>query len=239
MTHAPVIAITEAGALGQALTTHLLARGWRIAIYHLPWMREHAAALLEPHARERVCMQPIDPADWSTLARAVDATHAHFGCAPTHALVVFDDLQTDGSVHHGGGADICARVTTLNLDAVYRTLHALLPAMVAARQGSVVVMGSRLAQRPWEGAGAAAFTATKAATLALVQAIAREVLDHGVRVNAVLEGIVDEPGARRSVPHAVHSSWVSMESLVGVITFLLSEEARDISGAGIPLYGRS
>ena len=111
--------------------------------------------------------------------------------------------------------------------------------MVAARHGSVVVMGSRFAERPWEGAGAAAFTAAKSATTALVQAVAQEVLEFGVRVNTILEGIVDEPGARACVPHADHSRWVPMHSLVAVIGFLLSDEARAISGAAIPVYGRS
>jgi hypothetical protein len=34
------------------------------------------------------------------------------------------------------------------------------------------------------------------------------------------------------------STWVSVESLSGVILFLLSDAARDISGAAIPVYGR-
>jgi NAD(P)-dependent dehydrogenase (short-subunit alcohol dehydrogenase family) len=72
-----------------------------------------------------------------------------------------------------------------------------------------------------------------------VQAVAQEVLEHGVRVNTILEGTVDESGARACVPHADHSRWVPMQSLVAAIGFLLSDDARDISGAAIPLYGRS
>jgi NAD(P)-dependent dehydrogenase (short-subunit alcohol dehydrogenase family) len=203
-------------------------------------MGAHAASIQEAHGARQVCLQQIDLDDWSSLARAVEGTRQQFGAAPTHALVVFDEMHTDGPVHHArGGGDACARNGRLNVEAVYRTLQVLLPPMVAARAGGVVVMGSRLAERPWEGAGAAAFTASKAATLALVQAVAQEVLESGVRVNAVLEGIVDEPGARACVPQADHSRWVRMDSLVALISFLLSDEARDISGAGIPIYGRS
>lgn len=235
-----VIAVTEAGALGRAVTARLVAAGARVAIYHRPWMRTHAASIQGAYGAERVCLQQIDPEDWNSLARAVDGTREQLGTAPTDALIVFDELHTDGPVHHARGAgDAMARNGRLNVEPVYRMLHALLPSMVAARAGSIVVMGSRLAERPWEGAGAAAFTAGKAATLALVQAVAQEVLESGVRVNAVLEGIVDEPGARACVPQADHSRWVRMESLVALIAFLLSEDARDISGAGIPIYGRS
>ena len=236
----PVVAITEAGALGLAVTGYLVARGWRVAIYHMPWMQAHATTIRDSHGSQQVCVQAIDLGDWASVARATDAVRSQFGCAPAAALVAFDDLHTDGPMHHGRGAgDAFARNATLNVEAVYRVLHTLLPPMVAARHGSVVVMGSRLAERPWEGAGAAAFTAAKSATTALVQAVAQEVLEFGVRVNTILEGIVDEPGARACVPHADHSRWVPMHSLVAVIGFLLSDEARAISGAAIPLYGRS
>jgi NAD(P)-dependent dehydrogenase (short-subunit alcohol dehydrogenase family) len=236
----PVVAVTEAGALGRAATAHLIARGWRVAIYHLPWMHTHAVSIRDAHEPQHVCLRQIDFGDWGSFSRASDAVRQEWGSAPAAALIAFDELQTDGPVHHArGAADTFARSATLNVDAVYRMLHVLLPPMVAAANGSIVVMGSRLAQRPWEGAGAAAFTATKAATSAMVQAVAQEVLESGVRINTILEGIVDEPGSRACVPHADHTRWVPMQSLVSVIGFLLSNEARDISGAAIPVYGRS
>jgi NAD(P)-dependent dehydrogenase (short-subunit alcohol dehydrogenase family) len=236
----PLVAVTDAGALGRAVTARMVADGWDVAIYHPPWMDAHAASIQEANGAGPVFVRRIDGDDRRSLALAVEATRERFGRAPSHALLVFDELLTDGPVHHGHGAgDTCARLTTSNVDTVYRSLHVLLPSMVADRHGSVVVMGSRLAQRPWDGAGAAAFTAAKAATLALVQAVAQEVIESGVRVNAILEGIVDEPGARGCMPHADHSRWVSLDSLVAVIAFLFSDDARAISGAGIPLHGRS
>jgi NAD(P)-dependent dehydrogenase (short-subunit alcohol dehydrogenase family) len=41
------------------------------------------------------------------------------------------------------------------------------------------------------------------------------------------------------MPSADASRWVSPESLSQVIAFLLSDGARDISGAAIPVYGRA
>jgi len=40
------------------------------------------------------------------------------------------------------------------------------------------------------------------------------------------------------MPNRDPTDWVSIESLAGVIAFLLSDAARDISGAAIPVYGR-
>jgi NAD(P)-dependent dehydrogenase (short-subunit alcohol dehydrogenase family) len=101
------------------------------------------------------------------------------------------------------------------------------------------VVGARAAVRPETSAGAAAYAASKAAVVALAQAAAAEVLKHGVRVNAVLPSILDTPANRAGIPGADFTRWVSVDSLAGVIQFLLSDAARDITGAAIPVYGRA
>jgi NAD(P)-dependent dehydrogenase (short-subunit alcohol dehydrogenase family) len=60
-----------------------------------------------------------------------------------------------------------------------------------------------------------------------------------VRINAVLPSIIDTPANRRAMPDADFSRWVSPRSLASVIRFLLSEDARDVSGAALPVYGRA
>ena len=103
---------------------------------------------------------------------------------------------------------------------------------------SEIVVGSLAAARPWQSAKAAAYAATKAALVGLIKAVAAEVLNDGVRVNALHPSTIDTAANRSSMPDADHSKWVSPESLSGVIAFLLSDAARDISGAEIPVYGR-
>jgi NAD(P)-dependent dehydrogenase (short-subunit alcohol dehydrogenase family) len=126
-----------------------------------------------------------------------------------------------------------------NVQTVHRALRALLPKMVERKQGSIVIVGSRNAERPWTGANAASYTASKAAAVAMAQAAAAEVLDSNVRINAVLPSTMDTPANRASMPKVDPSKWVTTESCAGVIAFLLSDEARDISGAAIPVYGRA
>jgi NAD(P)-dependent dehydrogenase (short-subunit alcohol dehydrogenase family) len=111
--------------------------------------------------------------------------------------------------------------------------------MVVRGRGSIVVVGSRAAAQPATSARSAAYAASKAAVVALAQAVAAEVLDHGVRVNAVLPSTMDTPANRASMPKVDPSRWVSLSSAAGVIAFLLSDDARDISGAALPLYGRA
>ena len=125
-----------------------------------------------------------------------------------------------------------------NLETVRVSLQALVPGMVKRGRGSVVVLGSAAAARPWEQARAGAYAAAKAASLALVQTTAAELLGSGVRVNAVLPSTIDTPANRQGLPKADFSRWVEPASLAAVIAFLLSDAARDVSGAALPVYGK-
>lgn len=159
------------------------------------------------------------------------------------------ELAVDGAVLAAGGwrggaplsetaDDVWSSMIALNLETARVSLQALLPDMLGARRGSIVLVASLAAARPWESAGAAAYAASKAAALALVQATAAEVLASGVRVNAILPSTIDTPANRSAMPKADFARWVAPESLAEVAGFLLSDAARDISGAALPVYGR-
>ena len=126
-----------------------------------------------------------------------------------------------------------------NLETTHASLRALVPGMVARGRGSIVVVGSRAVERPWTSASASAYGATKAAVVALAQIVAAEVVENGVRVNAILPSTLDTPANRRAMPDADPSRWVTTDSAAAVIAFLLSDDARDVSGAAIPVYGRA
>jgi NAD(P)-dependent dehydrogenase (short-subunit alcohol dehydrogenase family) len=126
-----------------------------------------------------------------------------------------------------------------NVDTVYFALRALLPGMVSRKRGAIVVVGSRNVERPWTGKGSAAYTASKHAAVALAQTAAAEVVEHGVRINAIMPSTMDTRANRASMPTADFTKWVTTASAAGVIAFLLSDAARDVSGAAIPIYGRA
>jgi NAD(P)-dependent dehydrogenase (short-subunit alcohol dehydrogenase family) len=126
----------------------------------------------------------------------------------------------------------------LNVDTVYRALRALLPSMVEAKQGSIVVVGSRAVDRPWTSAGAAAYAASKAAVVTLAETAAAEVLQDGVRINAILPSTMDTAANRASMPDADPKKWVALSSAAAVIAFLFSDDSRDVSGVALPVYGR-
>jgi NAD(P)-dependent dehydrogenase (short-subunit alcohol dehydrogenase family) len=71
----------------------------------------------------------------------------------------------------------------------------------------------------------------------LTEALADELKETGVRVNAVLPSIIDTPVNRLAMPNADPSKWVT-PAQVDVILFLVSEAASSITGALIPVTGR-
>lgn len=143
-----------------------------------------------------------------------------------------------GKPIHEGDSSLAAmfEVNTLTVQSAFA---GLLPGMVARRAGAIVVVGSRNVERPWLGANAAGYTASKAAAVSLAQAAAAEVLASNVRVNSVLVSTMDTPANRRAMPNVDPSTWVSTESVADVIAFLLSDASRDVTGAAIPIYGRA
>lgn len=223
------------GALGSGLVRLLVARGRRVAVVDRSEPRLRA---LEADVGPSCAGFVADVGSASGWADALAQIEARLG-PPAGAVLVAGAWTGGTPLHEERGDDVYRAMLASNLDTARQSLHALLPGMVAREAGSVVLVGSRVALRPELGAGASAYTAAKAALLALAQAVAAEVLPHRVRVNAVLPSTIDTPANRSAMPDADFTRWVSVDSLAGVIAFLLSDEARDISGAAIPVYGRA
>jgi ribitol 2-dehydrogenase len=87
-----------------------------------------------------------------------------------------------------GDPDAWDRMLDLNVNAVFRTVHAVLPHMVERKSGDIIVTSSVAGVIPvvWEPI----YTASKHAVQAFVHTVRRQVAKHGVRVGAVLPGPV-------------------------------------------------
>jgi NAD(P)-dependent dehydrogenase (short-subunit alcohol dehydrogenase family) len=103
--------------------------------------------------------------------------------------------------------------------------------------GRIVTVSSRSGLRG--EAGNIGYSASKSAALRVTETLAAELMPHGITVNAILPSTIDTPQNREGMPKADHSRWVAPDSLAATIAFLLSDGARDISGASIPVYGRA
>ena len=240
MTTTRIAAITGgAGALGSALAAHLVGKGYRVALFDTERAKDRLAQLVSELGKENALAHAGDFATAATWDAALAATTAAFGALPTHGVLVAGGWDGGAPLHAAKDDSGYAKMIALNVDTAYRALRALLPSMVAAKHGSVVVVGSRAVERPWTSTGSAAYAASKAAVVTMAQTVAQEVLEHGVRINSILPSTMDTPANRSSMPSADPTRWVSLDSASSVIAFLLSEDSRDVSGAAVPVYGRA
>ncbi len=224
-----VVITGGSGGLGTAVVRRFLADGWRVVA---TVRGEPSDEDLEPGA---VAVQ-ADVTDEVAVAGAI-AVAAAEPAAPLRAVVnLVGGFAAGGRVHETPVADFEAQFR-LNLRPAYLVTAAALPHLIAAGGGSVVCVSSRAALRPFSGA--AGYIASKAALLGLVDALAVEYRDDGIRVNAVLPSVIDTPGNRAGQPTADYSRWVPPGQIADVIAFLCSDAAAPTSGAHIPVYGRA
>jgi len=125
----------------------------------------------------------------------------------------------------------------LNLRSGFNLARAVLPALLKQGHGSIVNVAAKAAVD--HGAGAAAYAASKAAAVALMDSLAADAKGTGVRVNSILPSIIDTPANRQAMPNADFATWPKPEDLARVILFLCSDLSRTIHGVSIPVYGNN
>jgi NAD(P)-dependent dehydrogenase (short-subunit alcohol dehydrogenase family) len=237
MSKEPITVITgAAGALGSGIARHLLQNGHKVALLDRPEAKAQLAELAAS-APQRALGLGCDVRSASAWAEALREVRTRLG-PPTGAALIAGGWS-GGKNFHESSEQVWSQMVERNLDTTRESLRASVAELVGLGRGSVVVVGARPAVRPWEGRQMAEYTATKAAVLALAQAVATEVLEHGVRVNVVLPSTLDTAANRASMPNADFTRWVAIPSLAKVVAFLLSDDAHDVSGAALPVYGRA
>lgn len=225
------------GALGSALVALLLERGERVAV---PWIvGEEADRLRSAHAdaleEGRLRLSHTDVANPDALAALLDVATADWGPLWL-ACSVAGGFAGGTPVSELDDIGLLERQMRLNLRTALLTAREGLRHMGPAG-GRVVLVASRSVRYPV--AGQAAYTASKAGVIALVETLALELRGTGRTANAVVPKVIDTPANRASMPDSDHDRWVPPRAIAEVIAWLASPEAWVVSGAAIPVYGDS
>jgi NAD(P)-dependent dehydrogenase (short-subunit alcohol dehydrogenase family) len=122
-----------------------------------------------------------------------------------------------------------------NLCSTFYITKAILPHMLARKAGRIVAVGSRAAVEA--SPGAAVYSASKAAVVALIKAVAAENGVDGISANVVLPGTMDTPANRKAMPGADFTTWVKTEQVAKLILALASDDLSQVNGAAIPIFG--
>jgi NAD(P)-dependent dehydrogenase (short-subunit alcohol dehydrogenase family) len=213
------------GYLGQAVVRELLASGYDVtATWIVPEERERLAA-------ESVTLVEVDLFDAERTEAAVASV------AELEAVVNLVGGYAEGPRVHETDPEEFDAMMRLNLKPCFLLARAAMPRLAARGGGAFVGVSARAALRPFPGASG--YIASKAAVLALIQALDAEYKRDGIRCNAILPSVIDTPPNREAQPDADYSKWVKPEAIAKVVRFLVSEESAPTSGAGVPVYGRA
>jgi len=214
------------GTLGRAVTEVLIRQGARVALI------DKAAA-------------PAVVADGAVAFGGVDLGSAEAAQhALTHAAQALGGLEGLVNVAGGfrwetvgaGSVQTWDSLYEMNLRTALLASQAALPHLRASGQGRIVNVGALASAQA--GLGMGAYAASKAGVSRLTEALAEELKDQGVTVNAVLPSILDTPANRADMADADFSRWVQPAQLAEVIAFLLQDAAVAVTGALIPVRGR-
>ncbi len=141
-----------------------------------------------------------------------------------------------------------------NLRGTYLTLHVCVPHLKAGGAGSVVVVSSINGTRTFTTPGATAYSATKAAQVAMVKQLALELGQYRIRVNAVCPGAIDtnifgNTNQRGRDETSIPVEWPEgdipltggkpgePEDVADVVYFLVSDAARHVTGSPVWIDG--
>ena len=220
-----IIVVTgAAGALGSVLASRFAARGARVIGLDMAQFKSDAGFEL--------AIGSVDLGAPDAIKRAFATIESRFesldGLANIAGGFVWETVA-DGSI------DTWERMFRSNVGSCLLTSQASLP-LLRKRGGAIVNVSAFASQRADKGMGA--YAASKSGVSRLTESLAAELKDAGVRVNAVMPSTIDTPANRASMPNADFSRWVTADALADVIAFLLSDEARAVTGALLPVLGR-
>ncbi len=166
--------------------------------------------------------------------------------------------RIDALVNNAGGlggrsrfeemtTDFYRGVMALNLDSVFFTSRAAIPFLKKGTHPSIINYTSNAA---WNagGPGAGIYGTSKAGVHAITRALAKDLAEYGIRVNAVSPGTIDTPfhSQIKSTKPEVFASWANNimlgrlgqpEDVSGVVSFLASKDASFITAETIQIGG--
>ena len=219
------------GGLGQVVAAAAVERGFSVAIpAHTTKPPAGLADRLGPNA---LLLGNVDLADEAAAVSAMEAVMSRFGRIDVLLNIAGGFRWTKIADSHAADLEFLFRI---NVQTAVNAVRAALPALKKSPAGRIVNVGAFSAERA--GAGMGPYAASKAAVHRLTEALAEELKDQGITVNAVLPSTIDTAQNRADMPTADFSRWVAPADLAEVMLFLASEKAKAVTGALIAVRGR-
>jgi short-subunit dehydrogenase len=192
---APLAFITGASSgIGQALTQHYAAMGWRLGLLVRDAAKIHRWLAGQGLGEERVQVYVADMRDVDAVIAAALACLARQGLPDVVIASAGISVGMDSAERED--LDVLRETFEINNIALAATFHAFITPMRSAGRGKLVGLASVASIRGLPGHGA--YCASKAAVVAYCESLRVELAGAGVRVVTILPGFIDTPMTRRN-----------------------------------------
>ncbi|MCX8092449.1 MAG: glucose 1-dehydrogenase [Verrucomicrobiae bacterium] len=238
--------VTGAGqGLGEAITRHLLEAGADVAI-HYRSSAAGAQALKDLALRlgRRAEIFQADLTDEAAATRLVEQAVRFLGGLQVLINNAGDLLQRRSLEQLD--PEFLARTLAVNLSSMVWVTRAAVPELAKAGGASIVNVSS-LAGRKGGHPGSLAYATAKGAVLTWTRALAAELADRGIRVNAVAPGFIlgtrfhathtSEESARQTIAQIPLRRAGTPDDVARAVVFLASEYNGFITGATLDVNG--
>jgi 2-hydroxycyclohexanecarboxyl-CoA dehydrogenase len=259
LTNHTAIVTGGASGIGLAIAKGLLAEGCRVAIWDFASFVEQTAAKLAAETGRQVAGFRVDVGDMNTIMAALRATEAQLGPVDHVAHAAAIGSGKFGFPFLNLSPDDWPRVMHVNVMGMVNVAHAIAPGLIERKRGSMVFIASVAGQigSPTDPP----YSASKAANINFAQCMAKDLAQHGIRINTVCPGMVQTP-LNKSVWQAWFDAqppekrksydewagekvkaivplgrWQRPEDIANMVVFLSSERAAQITGQTINVDG--
>lgn len=227
-----VVVTGAAGALGSTTAELFLSAGANVALVDINFDK-----LTNPRWKQakNVGLFETDLTDESSVNSSVANIIDRFGQIDCLANVA-GGFKMGPMVHETSVSD-WDFMLNLNAKSVFLMCRDVVPHMLEKKKGKIVNVAARAAV---EGkAKMAPYCVSKAAVVTLTQSLAAELKMNNINVNCILPGTVDTQQNRNDMPDADFSNWVPTTDLANEILHLCSGQAKGVTGAAVPVYGKT
>ena len=197
-----VVVAGGTGGLGQAVSVAFLKEEARVVVTFRD-QPEFAALADAVGPAGQIEGYPVDVTDESAVGQFIDRVIQKHG--RLDAMVNTVGAYAGGVKLWDLDTRVFEQMIALNLRSGFLLSRAAIPAMLKNGRGAIVNVASKAAFE--HTAGDAAYAASKAGALAMMDSLAEDLKGSGVRVNSILPSIIDTEANRKAMPGADFGKW--------------------------------